>query len=290
MRQTVASLHYLVLFWHAFSCALNLAVSYLHHWVRPIQRHSSIETDRFWVLRLYNLHSHVLTSHSAKFEAICQSSFERHGSSAWHQSTRGTDEKPRTRTGKISKRANPRGDESRRSSSHMGLKTSPGQSKNSRTILTDLVGKHERARNLHAQRIHEDAEDVLTGEELKVSRQNRWKDIGLVVFGFVLHEAQIETIWTLFYEQKDLILIAKAGFGKSRVFQLHPFMTDSIGARLTATPLKLLQTEQSDTINRRIPVERQSLFSFQDLDDFSPLSLESSSVSQFSLVMRISER
>lgn len=77
--------------------------------------------------------------------------------------------------------------------------------------------------------------------------------MGLVVFGFVLHHDQIEAIWTLFYLQKDLMLIAHPGFGKSEIFQLLPLMAGSIGVGLIVMPIKMMQTEQSNMINRDIP-------------------------------------
>ena len=77
--------------------------------------------------------------------------------------------------------------------------------------------------------------------------------MGLIVFGFTLHEGQIDAIWTLFYEQKDLLLLAKTGFRKSLIFQLLLFMTSTIGVVLILMPLKLLQAEQTIMINQRLP-------------------------------------
>lgn len=59
----------------------------------------------------------------------------------------------------------------------------------------------------------------------------------------------MEAICTLFYKQKDLLL-AKTGFGKSLIFQLVPFMTPAPGVVLILMPLKLLQAEQFEMINR----------------------------------------
>lgn len=77
---------------------------------------------------------------------------------------------------------------------------------------TEISDKLEQAKVLHARWIHEDAEGVVEGEELKHRQQSRCRDIGLVVFGVVLHEAQVEAIRTPFNEQQDLILIARTGF------------------------------------------------------------------------------
>ena len=43
---------------------------------------------------------------------------------------------------------------------------------------------------------------------------------------------------------------AKTGFGKSFIFQLVPFLLAKLGIVLTLMPLKLLQAEQSEMINR----------------------------------------
>lgn len=54
----------------------------------------------------------------------------------------------------------------------------------------------------------------------------------------------------LFFEQRDLLLFAKTGFGKSHIFQLLPFMTPVADLVLILIPLKLLQAKQSTIINR----------------------------------------
>ena len=92
----------------------------------------------------------------------------------------------------------------------------------------------------------------MKGADLLLRQKCRIKDIGLVVFGFSLHKAQIEAIWTLFYKRKDLFLLTKTGFRKSLIFQLLPFMIPAPTSRviLVLMPLKLLQLEQSDIINR----------------------------------------
>lgn len=85
------------------------------------------------------------------------------------KSKRGTDEKQPgnsllpTRTGQISKRAEPQGDESRRSTSHDGPQDIAGAVEN---LVDDP--KLASARALHAQWIHEVAKVILKGEKLKV--------------------------------------------------------------------------------------------------------------------------
>lgn len=104
---------------------------------------------------------------------------------------------------------------------------------------------------LHARWKYEDNEkQVLEGESLQTRQRTRCRELGLIIFGFPLHNAQVEAISTLFYEQRDLLLLAKTGFGKSLIFQLAPFLSTRPGVELTLMLLKLLQVEQSEMINR----------------------------------------
>ena len=96
-------------------------------------------------------------------------------------------------------------------------------------LSTTNEDKVERVRALHSKWLYEDAEEIVEGEELAVRQRQRCKAIGQVVFGFVLHDPQIEAIWTLFYEQRDLLLMAKIGVGKNLIFQLLPFMMPQTG-------------------------------------------------------------
>lgn len=45
-----------------------------------------------------------------------------------------------------------------------------------------------------------------------------------MIFGFFLHDIQIEAIWTLFYKQKNLFLIIKIRFRKNLIFQFFLFI------------------------------------------------------------------
>ena len=104
---------------------------------------------------------------------------------------------------------------------------------------------------LHARWDYENTEEqALEGESLKARQRTRCRELGLIIFGFPLHDPQVEAICTLFYEQRDLLLLAKTGFGKSFIFQLVPFLSARPGVVLTLMPLKLLQIEQSEMINR----------------------------------------
>lgn len=116
---------------------------------------------------------------------------------------------------------------------------------------TTVNDKLARVMALHARWKYEDTEEqALKGDALKARQQSRCRELGLIVFGLTLHEDQVEAICTLFYEQRDLLLLAKTGFGKSLIFQMIPFMTATTGVVLILMPLKLLQAEQSQTINR----------------------------------------
>lgn len=80
-------------------------------------------------------------------------------------------------------------------------------------------------------------------------QRQRCKSVASIIFGHTLHNAQIDAICILAYEQQDLLLLAKTGFGKSLIFQQLPFMTAVPGVVLILMPLKLLQAEQSKMIN-----------------------------------------
>lgn len=75
------------------------------------------------------------------------------------------------------------------------------------------------------------------------------KELSLIVFGFILYNAQINTICTLFYKKIDLLLFTKTGFGKNVIFQLLLFMTTRPGVVLILMSLKLFQIKQRKLIN-----------------------------------------
>ncbi len=87
------------------------------------------------------------------------------------------------------------------------------------------------------------------GKALSAQRRHRYKDMGMSIFGFALQEAQVDSIYTLFYKQRDLLL-AKTGFGKSLIFQLLPFFFNLTGVVIILIPLKVFQAEQNSMINR----------------------------------------
>ena len=114
------------------------------------------------------------------------------------------------------------------------------------TITSDKLAQIEA---LHARWAVEDSEQILEGNQLVELQKQRCKKVGKIIFRFNLRDTQLEAIWTLFYEQRDLLLLAKTSFGKSLIFQLLPFMLDPTGVVLILMPLKLLQAEQNAMIN-----------------------------------------
>lgn len=103
---------------------------------------------------------------------------------------------------------------------------------------------------LHKQWKSDDMDGLLWDNELVARQKQQCKQVGSVIFGFTLQKAQVDAVWTLFYEQRDLLLLAKTGFGKSLIFQLLPFMFEPTGVVIILMPLKLLQAEQNSLINR----------------------------------------
>ena len=89
----------------------------------------------------------------------------------------------------------------------------------------------------------------MEGDALQVRQRSRCKELGSIIFGFLLHEGQIEAMYLLFYERRDLLLLAKTRFGKRLIFQLLSFLSTTPGIILTLMPLKLLQVERSEKIN-----------------------------------------
>lgn len=72
-------------------------------------------------------------------------------------------------------------------------------------------------RYMQSGSMYEDTEKVVEGADLLLRQKRSIEDICSVVFGLTLHKAQIEAIWTLFCERRDLLLIEKTGFGKSLI-------------------------------------------------------------------------
>ena len=65
-----------------------------------------------------------------------------------------------------------------------------------------------RAQALHIKWKIEEIEQVLDGNLLVARQRQRCKDIRVAIFGFVLQEAQVDAICVLFYERRDLLLLA----------------------------------------------------------------------------------
>lgn len=113
-----------------------------------------------------------------------------------------------------------------------------------------LMAKLASIKALHKQWEAEDGEATgLLDKELIARQRQRCKDIGWLVFSFTLQGAQVDAIYTIFYEKQDFLLLAKTGFGKSLIFQLLPFMLHLTGVVIILIPLKLRQAEQKAMIN-----------------------------------------
>lgn len=174
-----------------------------------------------------------------------------------HQKNRKSGSKPRGTGPKGSKRK--RGSESRQSKQKNQAAGSP-RSNNSplktSTILSLPVPAEEstweaKLGEIKALNARWKSENMtnLEGKELVARHRQRCKDVGLIIFGFTLQEAQVDARYTLFYEQKDLLLLAKTGFSKSLIFQLLPIIYDPTAVVILLMPLKLLQAEQNSMIN-----------------------------------------
>lgn len=118
-------------------------------------------------------------------------------------------------------------------------------------LVEDSISEAQPAKTaaLHKRWKAED-KTILHREKLITRQKQRCRDVGLIAFGFALKEAQVDAIWTLFYAKKDLLLLAKTGFGKSLIFQLIPFFVEPSGVVIILIPLKLLQAKQNTMINQ----------------------------------------
>lgn len=66
--------------------------------------------------------------------------------------------------------------------------------------------------------------DALCNDELVPRRRERCKDIARIIFGPTLHDQQVESIYTIFYEERDLLCTScQNGFGENLIFQLLSF-------------------------------------------------------------------
>lgn len=69
-------------------------------------------------------------------------------------------------------------------------------------------------------------------------------------FGFHARQEQLDALDTLICEKRDVILIARTGFGKSIVFQAAPFVIGSNASVLVLMPLIALQEEQCEKVSK----------------------------------------
>lgn len=93
----------------------------------------------------------------------------------------------------------------------------------------------------------EDGEgDALCNDELVPRQTERCKDTARIIFGPTLHGQQVESIYTIFYEERDLLLLAKTALGRILSFNYFPFMCYPTGV-IILMPLKLLHTRGHST-------------------------------------------
>jgi superfamily II DNA helicase RecQ len=65
------------------------------------------------------------------------------------------------------------------------------------------------------------------------------------LFGYTGKDIQVSVVRQLVYDRKDVILVAKTGFGKSLIFQAAPLILEGIHQIcLIVMPLKAIQEEQ----------------------------------------------
>ena len=69
-------------------------------------------------------------------------------------------------------------------------------------------------------------------------------------YGFEPKVEQVDALEELLIEKRDVILIARTGFGKSIIFQAAPLMHDTPRIALIIMPLKALQNQQCQKLNR----------------------------------------
>lgn len=72
----------------------------------------------------------------------------------------------------------------------------------------------------------------------------------MAVFRLELQKGQMKAVSTLFYERRDLFLLARTDYGKSLIFQILPFIFNPTGVVIIFMPLKLLQGKQNSITNR----------------------------------------
>ena len=71
------------------------------------------------------------------------------------------------------------------------------------------------------------------------------------VTGLEGKEKQVDAIHKVACQLSSLLLIAKTGFGKSLIFNMLPLiLPDQLGAVLVIVPLKHIQNQQVDVVNR----------------------------------------
>lgn len=80
---------------------------------------------------------------------------------------------------------------------------------------------------------------LVEGKAFIARQRQHCKDIDMSIFGFALEETQVDALYTLYYKQKYLLLLAKTSFGKSLIFQLLLFFLNLTSVVIILIPFKL---------------------------------------------------
>lgn len=98
---------------------------------------------------------------------------------------------------------------------------------NSNTTYDDKLA---RAMALYAQWRYEDKKkQALERETLMVLQKSRCQELRLIVFDIRLYDTQVKAICTLFYEQRDFLLLAKKKLQKKLDLPAYPFHDSCTG-------------------------------------------------------------
>ncbi len=102
---------------------------------------------------------------------------------------------------------------------------------------------------MHLDWRQQDIEEPVESDDSTKWQKDQGKNDRIILFGFAFQETQVEAICTVFYDQKDLFVLAQTGFRKSLIFQLIFFMMNTTGLVIILMPLKHLEAEQNAVMN-----------------------------------------
>ncbi len=116
-------------------------------------------------------------------------------------------------------------------------------------FFTSTNNKLARTAVLHTCWRQQNIEKSVKGDDLIKRQRDQCKEVQIILFGFALNETQVDAIYTIFSNQKALLLFTQTDFGKSLIFQLISFKMDPIGLIFFLIPLKFLKAKQNTVIN-----------------------------------------